>query len=64
MLSEKSNREIQLSYGFIHVWNIRNSTEDHRGSEGKLNVKSSEREKNHERLNYRRQTEGCWRGSG
>ena len=32
------------------MWNIENSTQDHRGREGKLNVKSSEREKNHERL--------------
>lgn len=32
------------------MWNIRNSTEHHRGREGKLNGKSSEREKNHERL--------------
>ena len=31
------------------MWNI-NSTEDHRGREGKLNGKSSEREKNHESL--------------
>ena len=27
-----------------------NSTEDHRGREGKLNGKSSDKEKNHERL--------------
>ena len=32
----KSSRERQLSYGFTHMWNIRNSTEDHRGKEGKL----------------------------
>ena len=32
------------------MWNIRNRAEDHRGREGKLNGKSSEREKNHERL--------------
>ena len=44
------------------MWNIRNSTEDHRGREGKLNGKSSERETNHERLNFRKQTECCWRG--
>ena len=29
---------------------IRNSTDDHRGKEGKLNGKKSERETNHERL--------------
>ena len=43
-------RERQLLYGFIHLWNIRNRKEDHRGKEEKLNGKSSEREKNHERL--------------
>ena len=32
------------------MWNIRNYTEDHRRSEGKLNGKKSEREKNHDRL--------------
>ena len=32
------------------MWNIRNSTEGHRGREGKLNGKKSERETNHERL--------------
>ena len=44
--------------------NIRNSAEDHRGREGKLNGKSSERDKNHETLTYRKQTEACWRGGG
>ena len=37
-------------YGFTHVRNIRNSSEDHRGREGKKNGKKSERETNHERL--------------
>ena len=32
------------------MWNIRNSTEDHRGREGKLNGKKSERETNHDRI--------------
>jgi len=32
------------------MWNIRNSADDHTGREGKLNGKSSEREKNHKRL--------------
>ena len=36
------------------MWNMRNSTDDHRGREGKLNGKSSESEKN---LNYGKQTE-------
>ena len=44
------------------MWNIRNCTEDHRGREGKLNGKKSERETNHERLwtlgNKLRVTEG------
>ena len=32
------------------MWNIRNSAEDPKGREGKLNGKSSERERRHERL--------------
>ena len=32
------------------MWYVRNSAEDHRGREGKLNGKKSERETNHERL--------------
>ena len=44
----KSSREKQL-YGFNHMWNIRNSVEDHRGREGKLNGKKLERETSHER---------------
>ena len=48
------------------MWNIRNSTEDHRGREGKLNRKKSESETNHGRLwtlgNKLRVTEG--RGLG
>ena len=32
------------------MWTIRNSSEDHRGMEGKLNGNKSERETNHERL--------------
>ena len=32
------------------MWNIRNSLEEHRGREEKLNGKSSESEKNNERL--------------
>ena len=31
-------------------WNIRNTAKDHRGREGKLNGKESERETNHESL--------------
>lgn len=43
--SNKLSRETQLSYGFTHMWTMRNSTEDHRGREGKLSGKSSEGEK-------------------
>ena len=46
----KSVRERKLSYGFIHMWTIRNSVEDNRGKEGKLNGKKSVRETNCERL--------------
>ena len=46
MLSEIS-RERQLSYGFTHMWNIRNKAEDHRRREGKRKGKKSERETNH-----------------
>ena len=46
------------------MWNIRNSMEDHRGREGKLNGKKSEKDTNHERLwspgNKQRGTEGRW----
>ena len=34
-----------MSYGFTHMWNVRNSTEDHRGRERKLNGKSQRRRK-------------------
>jgi len=30
----KSITERPLSFGFTHMWNIRNSAEDHRGREG------------------------------
>ena len=62
MLSEISQSEKQLPYDLTNMWNLRNKTEDHRGREGKQNGKKSERETNHETLNYRKQTEGCWRG--
>ena len=50
MLIEISQSEKDNYHMVSLVWNIRNSTEDHRVREGKLNGKSSEREKNHERL--------------
>ena len=50
MLSEISQGERQLLNGLTSMWNIRNSMEDHRGREGKLQGKKSERETSHERL--------------
>ena len=41
------------------MWHIRNREEDHRGREGKWNGKSSEREKNHDRL-FTIATNGGW----
>ena len=32
----KSCRERQISYDFTHMWNLRNTTDEHRGREGKL----------------------------
>ena len=61
MLSKISQPE---NDNYHMVSHLRNSSEDHRGGEEKLNEQSSEREKNHERLNYTKQTEGCWRGGG
>ena len=55
----------QLSHGFTHLWNIRNSTECNRGKEGKLNGKKSEGETSHMRLlTPRKQTEGWGKGGG
>ena len=52
MLSEinKSSRERQLSYGFTHLWNIRNSREIGRRRKGIMKVGGTEGEMNHERL--------------
>ena len=45
--------------------NIRNSTEDHKGREGTTEWEIiRERETDHERLNYGKETEGYWRGDG
>ena len=51
MLSEISQAE-KDNYRMVytHLWNIRDSAEVHRGREGKLNGKKSERGTNHERL--------------
>ena len=47
------------------MWNIRNSTEDHRGREGKLKGEKSEQETNHERLwTLGNKLEGFRRGRG
>ena len=48
-----------LPYSFTHMRDIRNSTEDHKEREGKLNEKKSERETKHERLLTGKKTEGC-----
>ena len=50
ILSEISQAEKDNYHMDSLMWNRRNSTEDHRGREGKLNGKKSERETNHERL--------------
>ena len=39
-------RERQIPYNFIHMWNLRNKTDEHRG---KKKIKR-EREANHKRL--------------
>ena len=46
------------------MWNIRNRAEDHKGREGKLNGKSSEREINHKRLLMIENKQGWWREVG
>ena len=50
MLSKISQSE-KYNYHMVSLmWNVRNSTEDHGGREGKWNGKTSEKETNHERL--------------
>ena len=49
MLSKISQAE-KDNYMVSLMWNIRNSTEDHRVRKGKLNGKLSEREETQERL--------------
>ena len=59
----KSSRERQLSYRFTYMWNISNSTEDHRGGEGNPKGEKSEREMNHERLwtpGNKLRVSDCW----
>ena len=50
ILSEVSQSEKDHYHVVSLMRNIRNCAEDHRGREGKLNGKSSERERNHGRL--------------
>ena len=45
----KSVREIQISYDFTHMWNLRNLTDDHRGRDGKMRLKTK-KESNHKKL--------------
>ena len=35
----KSVRKRQIPYDFIHMWNLRNTTDEHRGGEGKNMIK-------------------------
>ena len=41
------------------MWNLRNKSDEHKEREGNIII---EREGNNKRLNYREETEGCWRG--
>ena len=41
----KSIRERQLSYDLIHMWNLRNKIEDHRGREEKIKHETGEGDK-------------------
>ena len=55
-------REGQLSYGITHMWNIRNSVEDHRGRGETEWGKIREGDKPQETPDSGKQTEGCYRG--
>ena len=56
--------EAHAWFPFTHMWTIRNRAQDHRGREGKLNGKKSERETNHERFFTLGNKQGCWRRVG
>ena len=62
-LSKISQRYRKISYDFTHMWNLRNKSNVYKGSEGKekSNRMKIAREAKHQRLNYRKQTDGCWR---
>ena len=51
----RSVRERQIPNDFSHMWNLRNKTDEHEG-------KKREEQTIKQTLNYREQTEGCWRG--
>lgn len=52
-----SVRKRQIPDYFTYMWNVRNKRDEHRGKK--------KREANQQKtLNYREQTEFCWRGSG
>ena len=51
-----------MSYDFSHMWNLRTKTDEHRGRESK--IREREGGKPQKTLQYRVQTEGCWRGVG
>ena len=47
------------------MWNLRNKTEEHRGTEEKIKQNEiREGDKPLETLNHRKQNEGRWRGGG
>ena len=50
MMNEISQSEKDDYYMVSLMWNIRNSTEDHKGRKRKLSGKSLEKETNHEKL--------------
>ena len=52
----KIGQRRQIPYGFILMWNLRNKTDEHMGKKEWQTIKQT--------LNYREQTEGCWRGGG
>ena len=64
MLSERSQAESQLSYGFTYLWNIRNNTEVIGSWRGEMSLGKLEGKMNHERLwtlrNELRVLEGRW----
>ena len=57
----KSIRERQILYDFIHIWNLRNKTDEHRRTDEHRSIgegRKTEREENHKRLlTYREKTE-------